>query len=114
VKNFDAFKALIEYRLRSADAALHAFRVKFDEAPAHALEWSLGAFDAAGERVVCKAVLRMMESGDTSTAIAARVRREALQGARAGSRSTSPASNLMEQCTTSAWAHVALEMDGAE
>jgi hypothetical protein len=114
MKNFEAFKALIEYRLRTADAALHAFRSTFDENPTHALEWSLGAFEAAAERTVCKAVLRMMEAGETSWTIAAEVRRSALQGARAGSRSTSPASNLIEQCTTSAWARVALEMDGAE
>lgn len=80
---------------------------------ARELEWSGGLFDIAAEAFVLESVLRAVWAGEakgepvTLDAIAAEATREALRGARSPGRSTSGASNLMDQAKTAAWANLA-------
>jgi hypothetical protein len=106
------FREHFECRRDSAEATLARFRSKLADDPAHALEWSLDAFEAAAARAVCCTVIASIYRGTTAADLLDRALHAALIGARSGSRSTSPASNLMEQCMTAEWARVASDLGG--
>jgi predicted aspartyl protease len=110
--DLNAYRLLLEHRLASASNTLADFPRRLAENASHAMEWSLGIFEAAGEQAVCQRVIRAIVEGAALKAISQIAEQNALIGARHGSRSTSPASNLMAECMTSAWGRVALELRG--
>jgi len=84
----------------------------FDKAkadPFYNLSWGLGAFEAAAKHKVYRGLLYYFESDPTEdrwNAILAETRKEALQKASSPQRSTSPTSNLADQCEMKALANI--------
>ena len=110
----DLFTLSVRSWMDTATAKVASLRDKLDADPAEALEWSLDAFEAAGVVRVGRILLHRIERGATIDELRTLATREALQDARYGARSTSPAADLMQQCRMSAWARFALELGGGK
>jgi hypothetical protein len=101
-----------ERKVESADGHLAEFVTKMQDAPWHALEWSGIAFGAAADKKVYSTMLEAIRAarhrGSDDETIFGILKqyalRESLRIARNPPRSTSPTSNLMEQCIGTAWA----------
>ncbi len=78
------------------------------------LDWSMTFLERAAERAVYTEALDALTAKDTKAtmeSLTEHATKEALDKAKYGSRSSSsPVSNLMSQCTGSAWAQLATEL----
>jgi hypothetical protein len=113
----EAFRHLIERRIRDAQRELDKFAESFSKDAAYALEWADAAYREAARLKVAKAVKEVfecpeqLEDGtpvkpehrglDAALDVA---RRQALRGALWPTNSTSACTNLMSREVTSAWA----------
>jgi hypothetical protein len=90
---------IVERKRKFAREELDKFAANMAKNPAYALEWSGGAFTAAGDYEVCSWILAAVDenAGVGLEKIIKQLERDVLRAARYPSRSTSPTSNLMEQ-----------------
>lgn len=86
------------------------FIEKVQKDPSYALSWSVGFFEATAKFDVCKSIMYMFdEMGLEEEEIKKEIMERALQKNRYRASSSSPSSNLMDQCEGAAWAFFASE-----
>jgi hypothetical protein len=105
--------AELDSKIKFVQSTLDKFRKYFDINPAHALEQSMQAFEAAGTLRLCQTlkqeIAEAVERGESETFLAQIQRHcqgKMYRGARWPTRSTSITSNLMEQCDLAAHAEL--------
>lgn len=111
----DLSKVESEWRpmLRWAESAINSwqenlkkFTADLASDPCYAFSWSLSKFEAAAENEVAHTIRHAYKNGSTAEETQDELTKEALRLAAHPARSTSPTSNLMEQCRAAALSQV--------
>lgn len=110
IKSLDKLREAADEGIAHATDELKDFADKLAKDPSYAMSWSGDAFTHAAEHKVWSTVRSYcddVEDPDNRMDLIIKlVQNNALRGARHPERSTSPASNLMNQEMTIAWASV--------
>lgn len=108
---------LIEKTKWRRDACIekqHEFIASFEKDPVHALIWSHEHFQNVAKNHAYLSLETMLEKKLTITQIRKYFVDEYTRGARNPENSTSPTSNLMKQCLTSAYVDICEDLDEIE
>jgi len=85
-------------QLETAKYDLERFQTRFEQDPANALSWGLGAFqNAARRKVLIDAIAALSAEGSTVEHVCRGLRNRLMNKSRWPAQSTSPTANLMEQ-----------------
>jgi hypothetical protein len=113
-ERLDAVRVLIESGLRAANEELDKFAKSFADDPAHAMDWSASAFNAAAVKRVTTRVLEAIGNminkgtsrGDILSHLVDYSTKEILTRAKYPKKSTSATSNLLDAEMLAAWADI--------
>lgn len=105
----------LAHGLKNAQSVIDDFKIKFDNHPFIALDWSENVFRATAILSVYQEIIalidklvasRQLADFEITDAVKEKVLSETLHGAKIGSSSTSPVSNFAKLMKLSAWASV--------
>jgi hypothetical protein len=100
------YKQDLEESINTFNSRKDLFVLGLNADPEHTMKWSHDFFKHTARLVVAEACLALLKDGVPMDEIHTHVVTKALRGALYPENSTSPASNLLSECTAQAWAEM--------